>query len=96
MIGDDVADLNRWNVWAYAHGANGTCAIPPNTGVSIPPLGPSQDWDWPNRYSFRSRHPGGLQFAFADGSVRFISETIPLRTYCALATIHGVEVASPD
>jgi prepilin-type N-terminal cleavage/methylation domain-containing protein/prepilin-type processing-associated H-X9-DG protein len=96
MIGEDVPELIAWNAWAYANGANGTCAIPPNTGVSIPPRGPSGYGDWPNRYSFRSRHPGGLQFAFADGSVRFISDTIELQTYRALATIRGGEVASPD
>jgi prepilin-type N-terminal cleavage/methylation domain-containing protein/prepilin-type processing-associated H-X9-DG protein len=96
MIGEDVPELILWNAWAYANGANGTCAIAPNTGVTIPPLGPSGAGDWPNRYSFRSRHPGGLQFAFADGSVRFISDAIPLQTYRALATIRGGELASPD
>jgi prepilin-type processing-associated H-X9-DG protein len=52
--------------------------------------------DWPERYSFRSRHPGGLQFAYADGSVHFVSDSIALQTYRALATIKGGEVASAD
>jgi prepilin-type processing-associated H-X9-DG protein len=34
----------------------------------------------------RSYHPGGVMTAFADGSVRFLSETINLTTYRALAT----------
>jgi hypothetical protein len=96
MIGEDVPEMIRWNAWAYSNGAVATCAIPPNTGITIPPLGPAYDQDWPNRYSFRSRHPGGLQFALADASVRFIRESIPLGTYRALATIKGGEAASPD
>src|SRR5262249_34292356 len=96
LIGEDVPDMIRWNAWAYSNGANGTCATPPNTGITIPPLGPSGNGDWPNRYSFRSMHSGGLLFAFGDGTVRFIREGIPLRTYRELATIQGGEVASPD
>jgi prepilin-type N-terminal cleavage/methylation domain-containing protein/prepilin-type processing-associated H-X9-DG protein len=32
-------------------------------------------------WGFKSRHPGGVNFAFVDGSVRFISQTIDHRTY---------------
>ena len=91
MIGEDVPELIAWNAWAYANGATATCAIPPNVGVSIPPLGTANWGDWPNRYSFRSYHTGGLNFALADGSVRFVSETIPLQLYRAMATISGGE-----
>ena len=41
--------------------------------------------------SFRSAHPTGINFAFADGSVRFISQDIALGTYRALATRAGGE-----
>ena len=35
--------------------------------------------DWPNLYSFRSKHPGGIaSFALADASVRGISDGISL------------------
>jgi prepilin-type N-terminal cleavage/methylation domain-containing protein len=99
MIGEDVPQLILWNAWSYANGANGTCAIPPNTGITIPTgsppsLGPKDEGNWPERYSFRSRHPGGLQFALADASVRFVSDSIPLATYRALATIKGGETAN--
>jgi prepilin-type N-terminal cleavage/methylation domain-containing protein len=101
MIGEDVPEDIQWNMWSFGNGANGTCAIPPNTGVTIPTgnpktLGKADNGNWPERYSFRSKHPGGLQFALADGSVRFISDSIPLLTYRQLATIKGGEVASPD
>jgi len=96
MVGEDVPELIAWNAWAYPNGAIGTCAIPPNTGVTIPPLGPSGFGDWPTRYSFRSRHTGGLQFAMADGSVRFVRDSIPLNLYRATATISGGEVVGAN
>ena len=101
MIGEDVPELNAHNAWSYCNGANSTCAIPPNTGVTVPTgtppsLGPADWWNWPERYSFRSRHPGGLQFAYADGSVHFVKDSIALQTYYALATIKGNEVVSED
>jgi len=36
-------------------------------------------------WGFKSRHPTGANFAFVDGSVRFISQTIDHRTYQLLA-----------
>lgn len=39
-----------------------------------------------------SSHPGGALFVLGDGSARFISETIEVRTYSALGTIDGGEV----
>jgi prepilin-type N-terminal cleavage/methylation domain-containing protein/prepilin-type processing-associated H-X9-DG protein len=45
---------------------------------------------------FWSRHPGGADFTFADGSVRFIKEKRPLRLFQALATRQGGEVVSAD
>lgn len=36
-----------------------------------------------------SEHPGGVNAAFADGSVRFLNDTIEYRAYQALLTPHG-------
>ncbi|TVS18955.1 MAG: DUF1559 domain-containing protein, partial [Planctomycetaceae bacterium] len=40
---------------------------------------------------FGSYHPGGSNFALADGSVRFVSETINMEILSAAASIAGRE-----
>jgi prepilin-type N-terminal cleavage/methylation domain-containing protein/prepilin-type processing-associated H-X9-DG protein len=48
------------------------------------------------QYGFRSLHPGGANFAMADGSVKFIKNSISVPTYRALATRALGEVLSAD
>jgi prepilin-type processing-associated H-X9-DG protein len=94
FVGEDIPELNAHCTWPYANGSLGTCAIPPNQNK------PYQNADiyqgWPDLYSFRSRHPRGLQFGFADGSVHFISDSIAHPVYRAFATRNGGENVSPD
>jgi prepilin-type processing-associated H-X9-DG protein/prepilin-type N-terminal cleavage/methylation domain-containing protein len=57
--------------------------------------------DWTCRFSyanrgFKSRHPGGANFLFADGSVRFIKNSINRVTYAALGSRNGGEIVSAD
>jgi prepilin-type processing-associated H-X9-DG protein len=85
MLGEDIPEKNRWLSWPYANNCYGTCAIAPNQMNYDP-------FDWHNVWSFRSRHPHGLQFAFADGSVRFVKDSIKLDLYRALSTVRGGEV----
>jgi len=40
-------------------------------------------------YSF---HPGGIHVSMADGSVRFVSETVDVEVLSALSSINGGEV----
>ena len=79
----------------------------PNDGAQLPPAGmpPSDAKAWLNnvplfkefgQWGYRSKHPGGAQFLFGDGSVHFLKETINLITYEALGTRAGKEVISAD
>ncbi|MGL6195111.1 MAG: DUF1559 domain-containing protein [Thermoguttaceae bacterium] len=47
--------------------------------------------DWRLFYGYHSNHTGGANFAIADASVRFISETVNMDTYWAAATISSGE-----
>ncbi|MGP0063899.1 MAG: DUF1559 domain-containing protein [Isosphaeraceae bacterium] len=43
-----------------------------------------------------SNHPGGVNVAFADGSVKFVKDSIDLQTWWALATRAGKEIIGSD
>ena len=43
-----------------------------------------------------SNHPGGVNIAFADGSVRFIKNSVGLQAWWAIGTRNGSEVISSD
>jgi prepilin-type N-terminal cleavage/methylation domain-containing protein/prepilin-type processing-associated H-X9-DG protein len=49
-----------------------------------------------NDIAFGSMHPGGANFALADGSVRFVQETINLGTYRSLASRDGGEAVREE
>ncbi len=48
-----------------------------------------------NDASFGSMHPGGAHFAYADGSVHFVSESMDMGVYKAMASRAGGEVVAP-
>ncbi|HEY2154877.1 MAG TPA: DUF1559 domain-containing protein [Isosphaeraceae bacterium] len=71
-----------------------------NFGQTVP-----MDWAWIDEnnggptymsLSASSRHPGGVNTLFADGSVKFIKNTVDASTWRALGTIAGGEVISAD
>ncbi len=49
-----------------------------------------------NDLPFASRHPGGVNFCFGDGSTRFLNEDIDVDTYLALGSRNGGEVVAAE
>jgi prepilin-type processing-associated H-X9-DG protein len=47
-------------------------------------------WTWGDR---PPTHPGWVNALFADGSVRFVRQTLPIRTLAALVTRNAGEVS---
>ena len=68
-------------------------STPVKINYQVPPGGDSSTME-DRGCAFGSGHPGGANFAFADGSVRFLSDSIPLLTLQALSTRAGGEVVS--
>jgi len=102
-----VADANN-AFWTSTGSASGT-TIPLGFDTnSFPAANPACNGKWQSasapvgcRYSaaakgFVSRHPGGANILFADGSVHFLKKSISLVTYCALGSRNGGEVLSSD
>src|SRR5262249_15927278 len=89
----DPIGTNGW--WAYAGTADVllSAAVPIN--YQVPAKATSCDQIKADRLSaFGSRHPGGANFALADGSVRFLSDTLTLTTLRRLSTRAAGEVIS--
>jgi prepilin-type N-terminal cleavage/methylation domain-containing protein/prepilin-type processing-associated H-X9-DG protein len=85
MIGEALTEKDYQSAWCHMDNAIATTAYPPNaksptTGQDYPPD------QWYNRYAFTSNHSGGAQFAMADGSVQFISNSINLTVFRAMGT----------
>ena len=73
----------------------------PSCGTLLAPVGLVDTPRTPNNSSghpedFSSRHPGGVNFLLADGSVRWVKNSIDYRTFVSLATRAGGEVVSSD
>jgi prepilin-type N-terminal cleavage/methylation domain-containing protein/prepilin-type processing-associated H-X9-DG protein len=98
------------NVWLWNNGGYGTtvpinypspqsCALPGNGWGGSGSAGCSTNWASRCAYTntgFKSHHPGGANFVFADGSVHFLKQTIWMPAYCALGSKAGGEVLSAD
>lgn len=88
LAGEAVPAWSGWTWWWNSNATTATCGIPLNyKSLAITTSGgtktlESQSGNWPNNYSFYSRHAGpGANFAYADGHVSFIQDTVDLTTY---------------
>lgn len=54
---------------------------PAGHGVADQELTHHSSWNWALSHGFKSRHPGGANFLFGDGSVHFLSEDIDHNVY---------------
>ena len=85
-LGEAVPRWCNHTWWWWFNGSTATCGVPLNyVSIAIrtdPNRTLESQWgDWPNNYSFMSRHPGGANFGLCDGSVTFIPDTIDITTY---------------
>ena len=96
MAGEQIRKVTRWNSWVHANQSVGSTAVPLNYKYvgsnGIYPV--TGNWTW--QYSFRSQHPGGANFAFCDGSVKFIKNSINFYIYQGLSTRAQNELISAD
>jgi prepilin-type N-terminal cleavage/methylation domain-containing protein/prepilin-type processing-associated H-X9-DG protein len=87
MIGEALPEFDQHSSWAFSNGPWATCSIPPNHygGLGSAQLAALRARHFES-LGFRSRHPGGVHFCFADGSIEFIREDIDMYTYRYLST----------
>jgi prepilin-type N-terminal cleavage/methylation domain-containing protein/prepilin-type processing-associated H-X9-DG protein len=93
MLGESLPfqhDHLAQNYWATHNSGNNMCStiIPINYVSDYHDPGgnrcvnPDRNYqDWSVSFGFKSRHSGGCNFCFADGSVHFLSESIDHKTY---------------
>ena len=72
-------------------GCTSTLNPPCNTGYTVAGASNAEVY-----LAARSRHPGGVNAAMCDGSVRFFKNTISVMTWMAVSTTKGNEVVSAD
>jgi prepilin-type N-terminal cleavage/methylation domain-containing protein/prepilin-type processing-associated H-X9-DG protein len=89
MIGEDVPEYNRHSAAYYSNGSWCSCNAPLNYGIGENPEDIAADWS--DAQGFRSKHPGGAHFGLADGSVRFVADSIDNVFYRTSCTRDGGE-----
>jgi prepilin-type N-terminal cleavage/methylation domain-containing protein/prepilin-type processing-associated H-X9-DG protein len=97
LAGEQIRKVTRWNCWVQANQSVGSTAIPLNyKQINAATKAYPDVENWTRQITFRSQHPGGANFAFVDGSVKFIKTTINFNIYQALSTRGAGEIVSAD
>ena len=106
VVQDGLASHLNWQEWSQYKGLSWLYTsswekhlynhvFPPNT-ISIP--GYNTDWfrcsEADGAVTPSSNHPGGVQLSMADGSVRFVADSIDIRIWWAIGTRNGGEPVS--
>jgi prepilin-type processing-associated H-X9-DG protein len=86
LVGECVVEDDYHSAALFSDGDWATCGNPINFFV-----GPAEEnvikvQRWMAARGFKSKHTGGAQFAMADGSVQFISESIDHNEFRAMCT----------
>lgn len=92
LVGEGVVSQDFHSAAYFADGDWATCSIPLNYFTSEE----EAKEVWYKARGFKSLHPGGAQFVYADGSVHFVQEAIERLVYRAYATRNGEEVVSQN
>jgi prepilin-type N-terminal cleavage/methylation domain-containing protein/prepilin-type processing-associated H-X9-DG protein len=100
LLGEGLPEQDsNSEIWGATAVSMGTC-LPINLFTGRPFAGfGSTDWTTRGSYAikgFKSKHPGGANFLFADGTVKFLKATVNKYTYAALGSRAGGEVISAD
>jgi prepilin-type N-terminal cleavage/methylation domain-containing protein/prepilin-type processing-associated H-X9-DG protein len=106
MVGESylafLADTRRTTFWAYANNSFNQQSVVPQsrtigkTRAECLAIGGVAGAEPCNRAIWGSLHPGGFNFTFCDGSVRFLSYNIDLNQFARMATIAGGEVVTQN
>jgi prepilin-type processing-associated H-X9-DG protein len=82
----DFSSLSGASSWT-----NSANLYPPSVSGSFKTNWPPADTGHASMSNFRSDHPAGALFLFADGHVQYLNENIDMATYTGLSTIQGGE-----
>jgi prepilin-type N-terminal cleavage/methylation domain-containing protein/prepilin-type processing-associated H-X9-DG protein len=93
--------IGKWGVWAWYGGGNGTTHTFASTNVPLnykTPANATQSYANVNlrMSAFGSGHTGGANFVLADGSTRFVAQTVDMVTYQAVSTRGTGEVVAGE
>lgn len=106
-LGLTTEPMGAWGWWAPSGGAFGISDVTmssfapinylipfPQAGSGIATAPAFAPYDALRVSAFGSSHPGGANFALADGSVRYLSDKIDYVTFVAMSTRDGKEVVT--